>query len=110
MTDDLVKRLRAVSLDIGYPSTTTLPSEVTRQAADRIEELEAELRKSALKELAALSQACERYSDQLAAEVKLLEKADELARLQGENERLSAALRSAWKSQEPQERSSTDGD
>lgn len=41
MSDDLVKRLRRVSMDLGVPSTTTLDSKVVAEAADRIEELEA---------------------------------------------------------------------
>lgn len=40
---DLVKRLRAVSLDFGVPSTTTIDSAAIRKAADRIEALEAEV-------------------------------------------------------------------
>ena len=43
-TEDLVKRLRRVSMDLGIPSTTTLDSKVVAQAADRIEELKAENR------------------------------------------------------------------
>ena len=43
MSDDLVKRLRAVSLDLGVQSTTRLDSDVIRQAANRIKELEAKL-------------------------------------------------------------------
>lgn len=39
--------------------------------AERIEELEAKLRKSALQELSALGQAMEAYQSQLAAEAKL---------------------------------------
>ena len=46
MTDDLVKRLRRVSMDLGVPSTTTLDSKVVAQAADRIEALEAKLEKA----------------------------------------------------------------
>ena len=44
LDDDLVERLRSVSLDLGVPSTTTLDSKVVAQAADRIEKLEAVLR------------------------------------------------------------------
>lgn len=40
MMDDLVKRLRNVSLNLGVPSTSTLDSGAIRQAADRIESLE----------------------------------------------------------------------
>ena len=63
MTDaELIARLRDVDkVTIGD----------ARVAADRIEDAEKELRKSALQELSALGQASEAYQAQLAAEAKL---------------------------------------
>ena len=61
MSDDLVKRLRDTAHGV----------RLSREAADRIEELEADLRKMALDCLAADGQAADAYQAQLAAEAKL---------------------------------------
>jgi 5'-3' exonuclease len=66
MSDDLVKRLR----NTGSMSHSQV-WETFEEAADRIEELEADLRKMALNYLAAEGQAAEAYQAQLAAEAKL---------------------------------------
>jgi flagellar biosynthesis/type III secretory pathway protein FliH len=39
----LIKRLRAVSIDVGFPSTTSIDSAVLRQAADELATLRARL-------------------------------------------------------------------
>jgi len=71
MSDDLVKRLRAYE---GKGFETTACYNGTRsEAADRIEELEAKLRETALSELSALGQASEAYTAQLDAEARLAE-------------------------------------
>lgn len=62
MSDDLVKRLWLYDCE-----------GITREAADRIEELEAALRNSALQELSALGQASEAYQAQLAAEARTVD-------------------------------------
>ena len=75
MGDDLVKRLRDKS-NIFYeyvPWHVFDNKDFLDTAADRIEELEADLRKTALDYLAADWQAEEAYKAQLAAEVKLAE-------------------------------------
>lgn len=81
MTDDLVKRLRAVSFDLGVPSTTRLDSDVIRQAADLIEELEEHL-KAATDD----AKEAEAYAEELEAALKkLMHKAlDELKREKSE--------------------------
>ena len=69
MSDDLVKRLRA-TCSCNIDNTPCLAEEecrVAQEAADRIEELEGKLRKSALQELSALGQASEAYQAQLEA-------------------------------------------
>jgi hypothetical protein len=65
MSDDLVKRLR----DLG--DHAAFEPHMHHTAAERIEELEADLRKMALDYLAAQGQAAEAYRAQLAAEAKL---------------------------------------
>ena len=66
MSDDLVKMARLAQRDERM-STGALYGDL----ADRIEELEADLRKVALDYLAAQGQASEAYQAQLAAEAKL---------------------------------------
>ena len=74
--NDLVERLRHTFED---------------EAADRIEELEAKLRKSALQELSALGQASEAYQAQLAAEARIV---DLEAKLEAERERCAKVAES----------------
>ena len=69
--DGLVERLLSVSIDMGeIPSTTTLPSEVIREAAARIAALTAQNREMALDVLASSGQAQEAYAAQIAAEAE----------------------------------------
>ena len=74
MSDDLVKRLR----ESGSRSEVEI-HEDREEAADRIEELEAELRSMALDCLAAKGQAAEAYQAQLAAEAKAVDAMEEVA-------------------------------
>ena len=67
--------------------------------ADRIEELEAKLRKSALQELSALGQASEAYQAQLAAEAKLAKAEDFIRRL----ERFAAQSKDGFLTEKAQE-------
>jgi hypothetical protein len=72
MSDDLVKRLR---VDVFYGDerlhNLSRHNPLHMEAANRIEELEADLRKMALDYLAAEGQAAEAYQAQLEAEAKL---------------------------------------
>jgi len=69
MSDDIKKRLREViGNKLDYTNT---PNHLRLTAADRIEELEADLREMALNCLAADGQAVEAYQAQLVAEAKL---------------------------------------
>jgi len=101
MSDDLVKRLRELrSNQYADPNTAPdfvfldpdlPPSEWEKQygmdvvyvRADRIEELEADLRKMALDYLAAEGQAAEAYQAQLEAEAKLARAVDGLREIYG---------------------------
>ena len=75
MSDDLLERARFVVQLFRECDAIQLPHGPTEQVLigmiDRIEELEAKLRKSALQEMSALGQASEAYQAQLAAEAKL---------------------------------------
>ena len=73
LPDDLVKRLR----DLG--DRAEYMPHMHHVAADRIEELEADLRKMALDCLAADGQAAEAYQAQLVAEAKLVDAMEEVA-------------------------------
>jgi hypothetical protein len=92
MSDDLVKRSIAELQDIvrcrchpAYkdrglhdPDCECDSAEAVQVVADRIKELEADLRKMALDYLAAEGQAAEAYQAQLAAEAKLAKAVDSL--------------------------------
>lgn len=70
MSDDLVERARHnANADIPHHASVSLIEEM----ADRIEELEADLRRMALDYLAADGQAAEAYQGQLAAEDRIKE-------------------------------------
>ena len=70
MSDDLVERARHnANADIPHHASVSLIEEM----ADRIEELEADLRRMALDYLAADGQAAEAYQEQLAAEYRIEE-------------------------------------
>jgi DNA repair exonuclease SbcCD ATPase subunit len=78
MSDDLVKRLHSfdcITMD-------GCGRKLRHEAAARIEELEADLRKMALDYLAAQGQAAEAYQAQLAAEDKLNKAIDALEKVQ----------------------------
>ena len=83
MSDDLVKRLKIMARDIEMWEKLAWGSDsaLMREAAARIQELEAKLRKSALQELSALGQASEAYQAQLAAEAKLERAVEALAKI-----------------------------
>ena len=80
MSFDLLERARFVVQLFQECDAIQLPhgptERVLRGMIDRIEELEAKLRKSALQELSALGQASEAYQAQLAAEAKLAQQDD----------------------------------
>ena len=79
MSDDLVKRLdslRSMLVDEGFYTKAN----TVMLAKDRIEELEAKLRESALQELSALGQASEAYQAQLAAEARTVDLEVKLAK------------------------------
>jgi hypothetical protein len=71
MSDDLAKEIAKGALRIEWKDTESAARRVAEHAADRIAELEADLRKMALDYLAAEGQAAEAYQAQLAAEAKL---------------------------------------
>ena len=93
MSDDLVKQLRYgiiehrkrwsgdTHADLGGSVDYDATTDMLHKAADRIEELEADLRKMALDYLAAEGQAAEAYQAQLAAEAKLEKAVEECARI-----------------------------
>ena len=74
-SDDLVKRLRSML------EGNLRPSPIGQKAADRIEELEAQLREARMQSLSNLGQADEAYQAQLAAEAKLEKAVSRLEKL-----------------------------
>lgn len=79
MSDDLVERARHnANADIPHHASVSLIEEM----ADRIERLEADLRRMALDYLAADGQAAEAYQEQLAAEDRIEELEAKLAKIE----------------------------
>jgi len=75
----------------GYPVMDCALGVYVTKCENRIEELEAKLRKSALQELSALGQASEAYQAQLAAEARIV---DLEAKLEAERERCAKVAES----------------
>jgi hypothetical protein len=71
MSDDLAKKIAKGALRIEWKDTESAARRVAEYAADRIKELEADLRKMALDLIAADGQSQEAYQAKLVAEAKL---------------------------------------